>query len=571
MLPALSKEQLAELNSPAEARIYEALRSQLPSDCTVLFELPWVGTGASGTHFDGECDFIIMRPGWCLLVVEAKGGGVRFDANSGLWTSVDRHRNEHEIKDPFRQALTQKHQIVRLLNSDPDWKKSLVGKISAGHAVIFPDINGDLVEGPWAPREIVAGRAEMQSLRQWVDGLNSFWSAGENVASPLSPALIKAAIPVLAGKAHAMPLVAAELEREERRRVELTAQQGRVLRAISKRARAKICGGAGTGKTVLAVQRASELAAQGLSTLLICYNQLLSQQMDVSSRGTPGLQVMTFHKLCDWYAKVASIESGSDVMALARSICASQGRRNHFEDILPAALLLGTMVCNQRFEAIVVDEGQDFHASFWGGVNALLRDASQSRLYVFLDPNQAIYTTAAEIPVEDEPFLLTFNCRNTQAIHRFAYRYYRGDSVDPPPGLQGAPVEAIASESLDGQIEAIRTRVAQLIIEEGVAPKSIAVLVCGQPMESYKPLAKTQLPNGLQWSLEGPVGCSGVRIDTVRRFKGLEADYVFLWGLESMKFSDRDEVIYVGSTRAKSRLVLVGTTAATANELTTAR
>jgi superfamily I DNA and RNA helicase len=48
-------------------------------------------------------------------------------------------------------------------------------------------------------------------------------------------------------------------------------------------------------------------------------------------------------------------------------------------------------------------------------------------------------------------------------------------------------------------------------------------------------------------------------LETVRRFKGLEADVVFLWGVDALPTSDRREILYVGISRAKSRLTLVGT------------
>ena len=567
MIPLLTQERLKELGSRAEAKVYEALRTQLPSDCTVLFEVPWIGTAAKGNHFDGECDFIIMRPGWGLLIVEVKGGGIKFNTNIGVWSSVDRHGNEHEIKDPFRQATKQKHEILRYLNQNTDWKKLQRGKIIAGHAVLFPDINANLVVGPQAPQQIVAGRSELRSLEQWLVGVNAFWAAGVGIADFLRSELIKIAAGLLSGQAFALPLVSVQLEREEQMRIELTSQQGRVLRAIGKKPRAKICGGAGTGKTVLAVERARELAQEGLSTLLLCYNQLLSQQMTISCKGINGLHVMTFHQMCGWYSNLASQECGTDVMAEARAICASQGHVNQFEYVSPLALYLATMKCKFRFDAIIIDEGQDFQERFWVGVEALLRDPDKSRLYVFLDQNQAIYEAAEKIPVPDDPFLLTFNCRNTETIHKFAYKYYRGEPTDPPPGMAGVPIGTITQDSLEEQMVAIRNEVTRLIVEEGVKPKSIAVLICGQPKENYYPLAKKVLPNGLQWSLEGDIGSGGVRIDTVRRFKGLEADYVFLWGLDSMKYSDREEVIYVGSTRAKSRLVLVGRPATVQAEL----
>ena len=57
-------------------------------------------------------------------------------------------------------------------------------------------------------------------------------------------------------------------------------------------------GGAGTGKTVLAVEKAKRLAEEGFSTLLTCYNVPLSEHLEKICEGIPNLQVSGFHKLC---------------------------------------------------------------------------------------------------------------------------------------------------------------------------------------------------------------------------------------------------------------------------------
>jgi superfamily I DNA and RNA helicase len=47
-------------------------------------------------------------------------------------------------------------------------------------------------------------------------------------------------------------------------------------------------------------------------------------------------------------------------------------------------------------------------------------------------------------------------------------------------------------------------------------------------------------------------------MDTVHRYKGLEAAVLFLWGLDELDPRNDREIIYVAFSRAKSRLYLVG-------------
>jgi hypothetical protein len=43
--------------------------------------------------------------------------------------------------------------------------------------------------------------------------------------------------------------------------------------------------------------------------------------------------------------------------------------------------------------------------------------------------NQALYKRHASLPVKEDPFYLTANCRNTAPVHEKAYAFYKGEPV----------------------------------------------------------------------------------------------------------------------------------------------
>ena len=57
---------------------------------------------------------------------------------------------------------------------------------------------------------------------------------------------------------------------------------------------------------------------------------------------------------------------------------------------------------------------------------------------------------------------------------------------------------------------------------------------------------------------EGEINPSRLLMETVNRFKGLEAPIVFLWGTDGLDLSKETETLYVGLSRPKSLLILVG-------------
>lgn len=80
----------------SERKVFVSLAT-LGEDWWVLHDVPWLFDGR-----EGQADFVVVHPRIGLVVLEVKGGGL--SVRDGMWFSVDRHRQEHEIRDPFGQA-----------------------------------------------------------------------------------------------------------------------------------------------------------------------------------------------------------------------------------------------------------------------------------------------------------------------------------------------------------------------------------------------------------------------------------------------------------------------------------
>jgi superfamily I DNA and RNA helicase len=129
-----------------------------------------------------------------------------------------------------------------------------------------------------------------------------------------------------------------------------------------------------------------------------------------------------------------------------------------------------------------------------------------------------------------------------------------------PPDIQGDDVQFDESPSRDPQAAKINARIVDLVARQGVAPGDITVLVADalHKAEYYAALRRLPLPKPAIWLEEGVRGKTTVLIDTIQRFKGLESPIVILWGLDTIDLSQRQELLYVGMSRAKSLLVIVG-------------
>jgi superfamily I DNA and RNA helicase len=265
---------------------------------------------------------------------------------------------------------------------------------------------------------------------------------------------------------------------------------------------------------------------------------------------------MSFHQLCHRQVERANRVFGRDLVSEAK---VTYPGKNLYDVQLPNALGYSLEILPDRYDAIVCDEGQDFREEFWVPLELLLTDYDSSPLYVFYDDNQNLYARAGTFPIRDEPFSLTTNCRNTAPIHEATYKHYKGVPVSPPD-IQGDDVQFDESPNRDPQAAKINARIVDLVARQGVAPSDITVLVADalRKAEYYAALRRLPLPKPATWLEEGIRRKSAVLIDTIQRFKGLESPIVILWGLDTVDLSRHQELLYVGTSRAKSLLIIVG-------------
>ena len=559
MIPVLSAEQVKLFPSRAEGRFYEACQAQLPDDYVVIYSANWLYRNAQGRLIEGEADFTILSPTGGVLAVEVKGGGISFDHTTGNWQSADRHGQSHQIKDPFKQASSERHALRDQIRGHATWQQWLGTRYTMGHAVLLPDIVDPIpFVGIDRPAEIVGVHGDLVNISSWVSKVMNFWKDKDDVE--LGPKLVRVIENILCSSINVGPVMRASIDDIEEQRIKLTANQSKIFRVIAGRKRVIISGGAGTGKTVLAAERAKLLAAGELDVLLLCYNRPLADALATSLHSFQRVKVRSFHQLCEERIQQSSI-SGTDVWTDA--VEAYPGE-NQFDVQMPYALALSADVLEEKFDAILVDEAQDFSDEYWFGIESLLRNQEDGHLYIFLDENQTLYSRRGKLPISDVPFYLTDNCRNTSQIHEVGYRFYRGTTIDSPE-LPGTDVVWTAKEKVEDQADTIAERVRHWIHVEKLRQEDVAILVAKKPKEHlYNLLEQRSSTAGVDWSFEAHGKKNRVLVDTVSRFKGLEAQAVILWIGDELVSDNKWEMAYVGATRAKSALVIVGTQTALA-------
>jgi superfamily I DNA/RNA helicase len=317
----------------------------------------------------------------------------------------------------------------------------------------------------------------------------------------------------------------------------LTNTQINAMRFLRSQRRTILIGAAGTGKTVLAMARAQELARRGFRTLLVCFNRPLGERIKSDLAHQELITAGSFHSVCkELCERHAELPPGPI-------------NQMWWDEDLPAMFAEAVHDGDHKFDAIVVDEAQDFLNDWWSYLELAFNDTGNEIFCVFADSNQNIYQPGWVPPIDTDPFELDINCRNTVeiALRTNCLLSFEQETL----GIHGlSPV--FKEVSTDRQIEkALKASLMKLIDEEKLDPKQIVILVSRR--DDVNRLRGTELEGFKLGDWQG----SSVLVETIHRFKGLEADAVILI-LDDGAEVDLQRLAYVGMSRARAILHVIG-------------
>ena len=506
-----------------ERAVWTALKQQLPDDA-VLFYSRWFTE--QGREL--EIDVLVALPGVGLAAVEVKGGQVERDGLDQWWSlgGGSRHRIDH----PMLQASDARHALQRFLRQ----RRAAAASVRIQHLVALPhmDIAADYDPSD-LPRAQVVDRGELADV---VPRLCAAVEAGDG-QRPLDDAALEELVQVLVARLPGQASALALAEEHAQLVDQATEEQSRIMGHLRNFPRLAVIGGAGTGKTWLALEQAKRLTKDGQRVALVCYSRGLGRflQRMAATWPKPPAYVGLFHDLAiDWGAPPA-VGDESD----------------YYEEELPRALhrLAGERPLTERFDAVVVDEAQDFGELWWPSLLACLKDPAEGGVYVFMDEAQRVFSRTSEPPIDLPPYVLDENIRNTKRIaqtfgslakEQVRYSTFEGPQVrfvpctsDEASGRADDALDALLDDWEPGQVALLTTKHRHNLHNEGIQ-------------------------RGWAEYWDDFFSERDVFYGHVLGFKGLERPCVVL-AVNGFKQPERaKEMLYVGLSRARTQLVVVG-------------
>ena len=510
----------------AERTVWEALRAQLPTG-TLLFH----GVAIQDGRGEHEIDMLVGWPGVGLAAIEVKGGAIaRMDGQWYQGTGIHRHKI-----NPVRQVQDARHALQRYL------AKQGLGAARArfAHLVVLPAMTlDDAWDSPDLPRPMLVGRHDLDGIGARVRDVIEEFGAGH---APLDEADVDPLVERLAGGLPSQLEALATAAETEDRLDQLTRDQARILDHFASFPRLQVVGGAGTGKTWLALEQARRRARAGERVALLCYSRGLGRYLRRVTDEWPARErpawVGLFHDLpLAWGA-----EPGAD------------DDSEYWERELPVRLgeLAASRSRDELFDSVVVDEAQDFGELWWPSLLRCLRSPEAGGLWVFSDDEQRVFARDGRAPIEIPPIPLDENLRSTKQIAQVCGALHSGTTR--PRGMDGAPVRLV-DVPFDSAVHAADDAI-DALLSEGWAPGSLALLTTGK----RHPL-QVELVDSGGWDAYWDDFFAGrdVFYGHVLGFKGLERSVVVLAVNGFHDLSRARRLLYTGLSRARVLLVVTG-------------
>lgn len=550
-----------EVKSNAEKKIFEWFRDDPQTeDWIVLHSL---GIANHNKVMHGETDFFVLAPDMGLFAIEVKGGRVRRE--SGEWSFTDKYGNvNRKQRGPFDQAWDGIFSIIADLKKKLDTNHRYLENVFFGIGVMFPDVEYDSVgcdEEQWQVFDCNNGNRVGDYVKSIFENSRSRWKEiyDHDVNENRLPSEddVKYIASILRGDFDKAVAVSVQIKYSEEELIRLTDEQYRCIDQLDDNKRCLIMGGAGTGKTLLAIEEAKKAAASGLKVALFCYNRNLGEwfekYFDDLPQSLKPSYVGTFHKFM-----IRSIKQNGVKLKFPDD---NSDNDSFYNYDIPIIARKSIQESRDKFDKIIIDEAQDIisdlyldviDVSLHGGLSVgrwtMLGDFSQQAIYTNIESGDKLIEKLEE-KTSFIRFKLNMNCRNTKTI---CDEISMVTGYKPPSDVwskvEGIPVEYLTYGDDEEEKDKL-TQVIASLIKNHISPKMISILSPVKRENSIVSLIE-------EYDIKDYKVYSGNRLafSTIQAFKGLENTVVILVDIDSL---EDKRLLYVALSRARAGLYVI--------------
>ena len=502
------------------------------SDEYYVFHSLRLSTVVDNTFHESETDFVIFNKRLGILCLEAKAGQVRYENGYWLYGSGEPMHNG----GPFNQAASNKWKLIKYFENHRF--ASILEKCKFLHAVWFPSISEADVRGMRLPTEsdkaLIMTKEALADPQPYLERILSTELPNGKETNLTELEVNRILREILCPQFNVFPSVTFESDLKKIVFHRMLEEQSGILNFLAEQKTAVINGAAGTGKTMIAVEKAQRHACAGERVLFLCYNVQLKNYL---AENYP-------HDNIDYYT----------ISGLACKLCdTATANYEKMGSVLEEMYIFNSF----PYMHVVIDEGQDFgteaveETGIIETLKSIITDTKpdNASFYIFYDKLQLVQAHTIPKYISDADCKLTLyrNCRNTENIATTSLAPITERKAKLIDGcIKGVPAKLHFCTSDDKAREKI-----DIIIDtlKGQGVKDIVILTC---KTEHSSIMSDVVVNGLYRNK--------YRFSTCRKFKGLEADAVILTDADADIFEEEKALLYyVGTSRARLWLDIITT------------
>lgn len=507
----------------SERIVYYDLKQQLPDSFSVFYSVKW-SAYKNGHLIKSEADFIVESPDHGFLSLEVKGGsGIRIDGPD--WYLEDNQYGDRKLNEsPYDQAEKSMYYFRDSFSNR--YNTGYNGVYGSG--VVFPFYSvGERINLSDRQKDCTIDFGDMNSLHERIIKMFRMWGGASYGHRYYSNSQHSAFLELIRERVAIEAAAGALVQYKERQLSIINRVQDNYVYFLSNTDQFYIRGGAGTGKTWIAMKMAKADSQCGdRKVLFLCQSPFLAKQVMES---------------------IGDTVTVLDTTSLFSSIIES------FDSFAPPAycgISRAVKKDAEKYDSIFVDEAQDFTDEWAELVRDLLRNPDLSRLGVFYDDVQVLREDSFGdgFGINSKPFLLRENIRNTSSIYKWTAEKTRlGMDVVVNPVEGPTPRTEIVHDP--NQMTHYLEDLFRRYLEDEKLPNSSLVIISDDAdgfVDCFSGgIAEWQFTrNRAEQENEIPVFSVG-------EMKGLEADMVLY--IHDSNTSDNEN--YIAYTRAKYYLI----------------
>jgi len=472
----------------------------------------------------GEIDFLICGKAG-LFVLEVKGGSV--GCQKGVWHYTNRYGVvTHSPEGPFKQAQSALHGLMAKLSTH--FPHCFLTGMTIGYGVLFPDCEWTQNGAEWDDCTWIDARS-FNSLEEWLRDLFEYWGKKQRSKRCIDETFVKKLNNYLRPEFETVETVFAQVGIVCDQVAKLTRDQMVFIDVLDANKRALCSGGAGTGKTFLAMELAKRWTFQNKKVVMPCGSSWLKRYLE-SRFIIPGLTVTRVHAI-----EIEAQRAGVD-----------------------------------QFDAMIVDEGQDIlHCSSLKQMDQCLKGGlKQGQWCIFHDTNNQYDTLnlpdprAMDLLEKFQPakIPLKTNCRNTLNIINRVKTSLGADMGIIGAG-EGPNVREKTALSKDSEVKLLEEELTELIEFGNIPYSSITILspVPFQKSVAFRlPLKYTRQINVLDEFSMRNFPPPKISFAQIFQFKGLENEAVIIVDLPPPDDPETNcSLYYIAMSRPRAVLSII--------------